>query len=204
MAMNRKNITYSVSIIIIVFGGFVKILYDKQTLETKIIDLISLNKEYIYKYCKINHIKPRLYVSVIYGELNSNLNFFDEFDNIRAEYGYDPSVGFGQIRVSTFMWLEDKYSDGKYIIKSKTEDELIKKILNTENNIKYTVFYIKLIIGKLSKILKKEPSIITIGSLYSLGIDHGMRKINPNFVSQVGQSAEEFYNSYKLINLFPN
>ncbi len=202
--MNKKKILYSISVIVfIVLEIFLKILYDDYTRETKIIKLITSNGEIIKKYCRFNNIQKRLYVSVIYGELNSNLNFFDEFDDIRAEYGYDPSVGFGQIRVSTFMWLEENYSDGKYIIKSKTEDELIKKILDIDINIKYTTFYIKLIREKLSELLELEPSVISIASQYSLGIDHGKRKINPNFVSPVGQSAKDFYYSDKLLGLFP-
>jgi len=60
-----------------------------------------------------------------------------------------------------------------------------------------------LIRNKLRDELNIEPSVKLLGSYYSLGIDHGKRKINPDFTSPVGEAAEEFYYSDKLITLFP-
>jgi hypothetical protein len=179
------------------------ILIAESDREKTIIERISRHSEHVIYYSQLNNIDPRVYISIVYGELSSNMNFFDEFDNIRADFGYDPSVGFGQMRVSTFMWIEHKYADGINIIKSKDDKELVTKIKDDITNIAYTTFYVGLIYKKIRDELNIEPSVKLLGSYYSLGIDHGKRKINPDFTSPVGEAAEEFYYSVKLLNQYP-
>lgn len=189
--------------LISVFLIFSFILYNEFDRESTIIDRISRHTERVHYYSQLNNIDSRVYISIVYGELSSNMNFFDEFDNIRADFGYDPSVGFGQMRVSTFMWLELKHADGINIKKSKNEDELVTKIKDDITNIAYTTFYVGLIRDKVCDELDIEPSVKLLGSYYSLGIDHGRRKLNPQFTSPVGEAAEEFYLSDKLLDLYP-
>ena len=184
----------------IILGSF--IYYSQSDRENVIIERISEHSEEVKYYSELNGIDPRVYISIVYGELSSNLNFFDEFDDIRADFGYDPSVGFGQMRVSTFMWIEHKYADGVHIIKSNNTEELVAKIKDDVTNIAYTTFYVGLIEKKIRNELNIEPSVKLLGSYYSLGIDHGKRKINPDFTSPVGEAAEEFFYSDKLLNQY--
>lgn len=179
------------------------IIDNKNSSERNILSMISKNREIVDYYCQVNNLKPRVYISVVYGELRSNYNFFDGFDNIRAEYGFNPSAGYGQMRVSTFMWLEENFADGKIITKSRNRDEVVRKIMNDTINIAYTTFYVNLIRKKLQSIDNILPTIKQLGSFYSLGIDHGRREINKNATTPVGINAEKFYYSNKLIDLYP-
>jgi hypothetical protein len=178
-------------------------LYDSWSRESRVVKRISEASCFINSACTRFGIDSRLMASVVYGELFSNLNVLDEFDRIRAEYGFDPSVGFGQMRVSTFIWLEECSADGKNIFRSRDKKELVKKISNDSINIIYSACYIALIKNRLFNEWDKEPDIRQIGSYYSLGIDHGCRKPNPEFVTPVGLAAEEFYNSDKLLSVYP-
>jgi hypothetical protein len=190
-------VLFSVSVCVAYF------IYDKNSKENKILSMVGKNRDIVNYYCKVNHINPRVYISVVYGELHSNWNFFDDFDNIRAQYGFDPSAGFGQMRVSTFMWIEDKYADGTIITKSRTRDELVHKLLNDTTNIAYSSFYVKQISDKLLSLDGSAPTIRQIGSFYSIGIDHGERKMNKKNTTPVGREAENFYYSNNLIDIYP-
>jgi hypothetical protein len=202
--MKKSNLIIGASILltaIMALGSY--LIYDNCSTESRILSMIRKNLGVVNYYCKANNINPRIYISIIYGELHSNYNFFDDFDNLRAEYGFDPSAGFGQMKVSTLMWLEENYSDGKIISKSRNRKEAVSKLLNDTSNIAYSVFYIKLISQKLRSITAKEPTVKQLGSFYSLGIDHGKREINSDFTSPVGLAAEKFYYSDDLIEIYP-
>ncbi len=200
----KKVFKYLLIIGCVVISAIASLIYYLESdREAEIIERISRQAEHVKRCSALNGIEPRVYISIVYGELSSNMNFFDEFDNIRADFGYDPSVGFGQMRVSTFMWIESKYADGINIIKSKNEKELVKKIKDDLINIAYTAFYVGLIKKKINEELNIQPSVKLLGSYYSLGIDHGRRELNPNFTSPVGEAAEEFYFSDKLLEQYP-
>lgn len=201
--MKKRNLIIGTIILAAILAMGSYLIFDKYSTESRIILLISKNTEVVNYYCKTYNIEPRIYISIIYGELHSNYNFFDDFDNVRAEFGFDPSAGFGQMKVSTLMWIEENYPDGKTITKSRNRNEAVRKILNDTTNIAYSVFYVKLIRQKLLDINAKEPTVKQLGAFYSLGIDHGKRKINTNFTSPVGLAAEQFYNSDKLIEIYP-
>lgn len=115
-----KNNILIIFIILSIIIGLIIIKYhtvyidkDKNTIR-----LFKLNENIIKRYCSIYKVEPRIYISIVYGELINNFNEFDEFDNLRAELGLDPSVGFAQMKVSTFSWIEKNIND-KLIKKSK-------------------------------------------------------------------------------------
>ncbi len=202
--MKKRNWFISGIILFAIIALASIFIYDNNfSSESQILEMISQNRDDVIYYCKVNNLEPRVYISIIYGELHSNFNFFDGFDDVRAEFGFDPSAGFGQMRVSTFMWLEENFADGKIITKSRNKNEVVRKILNDKTNIAYTTFYIKLISEKLLSIDGKPPTVKQLGSHYSLGIDHGKRKINKDFTSPVGINAEKFYYSSNLIDIYP-
>ena len=144
----------------------------------------------------------RLYVSIIYAELMNNFDYMDKLDNVRAKYGFDPSVGFAQIRVSTFYWIEEN-SNNTLIIESKDKDDLLNKIATDSINILYSAEYIRMINALFMKKYGKSASIKSLGSYYSAGIDYGKDDVDSNYFNIVGRTAEEFYNSDILINEFP-
>jgi len=189
-----------ISLVVVVL---VYIFFIRNAKERNVLNRIQKNSELIKKYCEKYDLDPRVYVSVVFGELNNNLNFFDDFDEIRASLGFDPSVGFGQMRVSTFMWIEEYFSDGNLIKKSKDNNELVTKISNNETNIIYTTFYIDLIRDRYIEKFASDPSVTILGSYYSRGIDFGQPEIEKNYFNKIGIIAEKFYHSDKLDDIFP-
>lgn len=164
---------------------------------------VKKRKTLILESCSIFDLHPRKYISVIYGELKNNLDQLDKIDDVRARLGFDPSIGFAQIRVSTFAWIEDNYADGFYIIKSKDRDEMIQKLISDSTNILYSIYYVKLILDKFFIKYKFEPSVKTLASYYGYGIDYYRTEIDSSYYNQIGITAEKFYNSNKLIKEFP-
>ncbi len=161
------------------------------------LSIILSRKVLINNYCKIFNLNPRLYISVIYGELINNYNALDNFDETRAYLGFDASIGFAQLRISTIKWIELNYSDLPFISQSSSRKELIEKGLNDTTNVIYSVLYVKLIKEKLSKIY----SVRSIGSYYGIGIDK-QQKIDKNYTNAIGDSAMAFYFSDRLIKIF--
>ncbi len=155
------------------------------------------NEKIIERYCNEFNLDPRLYISVIYGELINNYNALDRFDETRACLGFNPSVGFAQIRISTIKWIELNYSNLPCVSQSGSRKELIDKGVNDTTNILYSVLYIKLIEEKLAD----YNSIKLIGSYYGKGIDNN-KNIDINYSNVIGDSAESFYFSKKLVNVF--
>lgn len=163
----------------------------------------QLKKE-IYSDCDILSISPRMFISTIYGELHNNYNLIDNFDNFRARIGMDPSVGFAQIRVSTSLWIEDNYADNRLIYKSRNNTELVNKIIIDSINVLYAVFYIKLIHDKLLNKFHKEPTVKLVASYYGKGIDYYRENnVDSSYYNQIGITAQEFYDSDKLLDYFP-
>lgn len=200
--MNSKIKYLTLLLVSVVFIVSLLIITESDK-ETLIYNRLSKYSEHVKHHSILNKIDPRVYISILYGELACNMNIFDEFDNIRADFGFDPSVGFGQMRVSTFLWLEHNHCDGENITKSENNNELIAKIKDDSTNIVYTTFYVGLIKKRIKYELQIEPSVKLLGSYYSFGIDNGQRDFNPDFRSPVGIAAEEFYNSNKLLTLYP-
>ena len=161
--------------------------------------LLSKYSDLIKKYCSILSIEPRKYASIIYGELKTNYDDFDRFDEIRARLGFDPSVGFAQIKISTANWIEANFTDNLIIFRSSNSDELINKMITDSTNILYSAFYIKLINSKLKKKFYRKPSILLLASYYARGIDYDRENdLDSLYHNRVGITAEEFYNSDKL------
>ncbi len=172
------------------------------TQEEVIQELFVQNSDIIKKYCSIYHLEPRKYISIVYGELINNYNEFDKFDSLRAVLGFDSSVGYAQLKVSTASWLEKNYNLQLRIFPSKNRDELIRRICNIEWNIKYSVFYIGLIEKEYKKIFSERIDVNTLGAHYGRGIDYG-KEIVQKLYNNIGKSAKSFYYSDMLLHEFP-
>jgi len=168
----------------------------------KTINSIIIHDGVIHHICAQIKFSERKYVSCIYGELYNNYNEFDKLDIFRAKLGYDPSVGFSQIKISTFYWIEDN-SNNPLITKSLTKKELLSKITTDSINILYSVTYIKMINNLFVKKYSKDASVKSLGSFYSAGIDYGKDDVDTNYFNIVGETAEKFYYSNMLINEYP-
>lgn len=194
-----QRIKYLIKLLRFALWGIFLISCNKSP-EAEINYIIESHSDLIQENCRLFNIHPRAYASIIYGELKNNYNEWDRFDTFRARIGMDPSLGFAQIKVSTFMWIEDNYANEQHISKSNSKDELIDKMLNDSINICYSVFYVKLISDKISEKFNTKPSVKTIASYYAKGIDYyKIDSLDLSYYNQVGISSEEFYISNKLI-----
>ncbi len=217
MKLLRKKIAiyefFVIMVIVIIFYQFYP--YPKQngkgillneitSFNGDILKTIVVNEKFIKKLINEIGIQHRIFISIIYSELKLNYNDFDRFDEIRARWGFDPSVGFAQMKISTAYWIENNYNNGKLIRKSKSREELIDKIINDSTNVIYSGFYIKLIQDKLFFKFHEKPSIKLIASYYGRGIDYYREDyIDSSYYNQIGITAQEFYDSDKLLDSFP-
>lgn len=171
--------------------------------EKMIMGRIAEQQEIIKKYCHQFNVSPRMYVSILFSELYNNLNFYDEFDEVRANIGFDPSIGFSQIRVSTAFWIENNYTVRDIITKSRTKKELIAKLVDDNVNIAYSVFYVSLI-SKAVEQKTKRANINTVASYYGRGIDFNKEVSDTLYSNFIGKTAEQFFNSENLRVAFPD
>ncbi len=162
---------------------------------------IALHEQAIKQYSEMFTVEPRMYVSVIYGELYNNLNIYDEFDETRARLGFDPSIGFSQMRISTALWIENNCMTNAVVTKSRSKKELIDKLTDDTINIAYSVLYVRLISQKVPR--KTSSSINTIASYYGRGIDFNKDVSDTLYTNSIGKTAEEFYHSDLLCDIFP-
>jgi len=198
-----KNKKYIIIILSVIIGLIIikyHIFYTNNYKNT--LRLFKRNENIIKKYCLIYKVEPRIYIAIVYGELNNNFNEFDQFDNLRAEIGLDPSVGFAQMKVSTFSWIEKNIKD-KLIKKSRNNKELLKKIKYDTTNIMYSILYIKNINELFLNKYGKNASVKSLGTYYSIGIDYGKDHVDSSNSNIVGETAEKFYYTNLLINEFP-
>ena len=168
-----------------------------------VVNKISKNRKIISYFCKKLEVDPVIFSCTIFAELNNNYNFYDRFDYFRAEIGSDPSIGFCQLKVSTIKWIENNYRVDKLgINKSKSIEELIKKMKNDTINIIYGIIYVKLIIKKYKDTYGRSPKISAIASYYSLGIDYGKEIYSKNYLNKMGITADSIYAKNIFQNIF--
>ena len=174
----------------------------------EIVELFQQDSSLIKKYCGIYSLSPRKYVSVVYGELYNSVkvsvigDYLYEFDGLRAQLGFNPSIGVAQVKISTAEWIEKQYSDGKFIVVSRTKQETAQKLLNDTTNILYSVAYVSLIRKAFNGVFSGEVPVRTLASYYGLGIDHEVG-YDTSYVNDLGIFAQEFYESDELLHLFP-
>ena len=198
-----QQIKYPIKLLWLALWG-IFLISCSQSPEKEINNIIGSHSNLIRENCRLYNIPPRVYASIIYGELKNNYDEWDRFDSFRARIGMDPSVGFAQIKVSTFVWIEDNYANEQYISKSNSKDELIDKMLNDSINIRYSAFYMKLISDKFSQKFKINPSVKTLASYYGKGIDYYKGDtLDSSYYNQVGITSEKFYISNNLVKEFP-
>lgn len=190
---------YFIATLFIVIGCIILLVFNQDDISQRILK----NKKDIFNYCNIFNVSPRMYVSVIYAELYRNYDYYDSIDELRAHLGSDASVGFAQIKVSTFYWIE-KNSKTDLIRRSKNKEEAIDKLITDQINILYSVYYIKLIEDLFLEKYNKKPSIMSLATYYSIGIDYGKGiLIDSLYTNNIGEIAFQFYNSSELLDDFP-
>lgn len=171
----------------------------QQWAESEILSQANL----ISSTCEHIRLDARLYVSVLYGELYNNYDHFDAADEYRAAAGFNPSIGFAQIRLSTIKWIELNFHRELSITQSSTRSQLIQHGMDDSLSILYSTFYVRTIIETLRMEFHREPFVEEVGSWYARGIDREDLLLDSNYLNPVGVSAGMVYRDTNLFRVFP-
>jgi hypothetical protein len=185
--------------------------------DRRILDELVERKSVILHAAKTVGISPRIVASVLYAERYLNYNWDDEIlDNVLAQSGYNSSVGFGQIKITTAFWVEQELNNSisKYylgnavasqILRSATREKLIKKVTNDSVNILYCAAYLAMVQYRWKSagiFLPMNVEAGILGTLYSLGVINSNgeeRTPHPNpQMNKFGFTAQEFFDSLLL------
>jgi hypothetical protein len=186
-----------------------------QSKESRVIIDIETHQNTIHAAAQRVYIQPRIIASVIYAERFLNFNWDDDIlDKISAYSGYNSSIGFCQIKVSTAFWIEEqacdqssKYYLGKEIAtgikRSKSREELIIKLSNDTININYCAIYVAMIKKRWKEsgfFFSEENETGILATLYSLGLidsngNERLPKTRSSF-NHFGQTAQTFFESF--------
>jgi hypothetical protein len=136
---------------------------------------------------------PLIYACVVYGELYCNFDHLDQYDDLRAAAGFNPSLGFAQMRLSTVEWIEETFAEELQITPSRHRSERIQRTRDDSTNIAYSVFYLLRIRQVLRDSLGYDPTVQQVGSWYARGIDRDILKIEADYCNPVGLMAAEAF-----------
>ena len=157
---------------------------------------IQNNLTEIHTYCEYYDMSEAVFMSVIYAERLHNINEFDRADFTRAYLGFDASVGFGQIKISTAEWLETHYGHLLPFKISSGRTALIDRLYAPDTNIAYSVLYCRVIQDHYYDLFGVLPDVASLSSYYSRGIDYG-RPINDRYyLNTLGITAYEVFKKY--------
>jgi len=202
--------------ILIFFSGVISAQTDDS-------ELLSKNAHNITHAARSFEISPRLLASIVYVEQTENVKPGEKFlDVVFAHSGYNASVGFAQMKVSTGAWLEvqihsrsgDFYlGENKRVLisPSRDRDELIRKLSADSVNLLYAAAYLAMIEKLWNNTLRapwlQNSRIGILATLYSLGIvkpDGSLRMPHDHAaMSQFGRVAQAFFDSFMLREEFP-
>ncbi|MDE3058729.1 MAG: hypothetical protein KGJ59_12310 [Bacteroidota bacterium] len=185
--------------------------------EERVVKEIAEHQVLICNAAYAFNLSPRLIASVIYAERFLNYNWEDALlDGLFAESGYNSSVGFAQIKVTTAFWIEKEVHNtlslyylgneaATRIPRSTSRPELIHRLFNDSMNIFYSCAYIAMIEQRWEKagaFLSDQNKTGIIATLYSLGIirfDGTERVPHPNpQMNHFGETAQKFYDGFVL------
>lgn len=189
--------------------------------EERVVNEMAEHQEFICSGARAFGISPRLVASVIYAERFLNYNWEDDLlDGFFAESGYNSSIGFAQIKVTTAFWIEKGVHNTRSlyylgndiecrITRSTSRPELIHRLLNDSINILYCCAYLAMIERRWenAKVLFSERTETGIlATLYSLGVirfDGTERTPHANpQMNHFGETAQRFYDGFVLRGVF--
>lgn len=207
----------------LLYGIFIVNLGNASEKENKVVQELAERKEIITRAAQSLGVSPRIVASIIYTERLRNFNWDDAIlDNVLAKSGYNSSTGFAQIKVNTAFWIEEELHQptGRYFLgkeiqlllpRSISREELILRLSNDSVNISYCAAYavmIKKRWGEAGYFFDHSNEAGLLATLFSLGIirSNGEERLpHPNStMNDFGRTAQEFFDSFVLREVFPN
>jgi len=147
----------------------------------------------IQEVCRRFSLSPSVYFSVVYAERLHNVNHLDKADFSRARLGFDASVGFAQLKISTCEWIELHHSDLVPFSSSNSRSHLIRRLSYPDTNIVYSAVYCCLIKDRFEERFGYSPDVAALGSYYGRGIDYGKTMDQEFYLNKLGLTAYDYY-----------
>jgi hypothetical protein len=210
-----------VKTIVVVLSLLQGIMCEAQSGDETVETVLRENSTFILEGGRVFHVSSRLIASVIYVEHTRNVSWMDrEIDPLLADYGLNVSLGLGQVKINTAIWIEDQFSDSssRYFIrdvvsgtmlKSLSREELINRLLSPGQNVCYIAAYLAMISKRWSDAgISIANNVEILATLYSAGAvgENGLEKRIPHTnprPNTFGLYARDFFYSNELSNLFP-
>jgi hypothetical protein len=190
--------------------------------EERVVKEIAEHQELICSAAYTFALSPRLVASIIYAERYLNFNWEDDLlDGLFAESGYNSSVGFAQVKVTTAFWIEKEVHNTQSLYylgdnaerrfrRSTSRPDLIHRLLNDSINILYCCAYVAMIQHRWENagvFFSEQNETGILATLYSLGairFDGSERIPHPNpQMNHFGETAQVFYDGFVLRMEFP-
>jgi len=149
--------------------------------------------ETIRQVCEKSSLSPSEYFSVVFAERLHNVNHLDKADFSRARLGFDASVGFAQMKISTCEWVELHHPKRLPFSPSKDRFHLIHRLSFPDTNIVYSVVYCRIIQDLYKKRFGYLPDVAALGSYYGRGIDYGKIMEQEFYLNELGLTAHDYY-----------
>jgi hypothetical protein len=154
---------------------------------------MSKYRETIRQVCEKFSLSPSAYASVVFAERLHNVNHLDKADFSRARLGFDASVGFAQMKISTCEWIELHHSERLPFSPSKDRAHLIHRLSFPDTNMVYSVVYCRIIQDHFMKRFGYLPDVAALGSYYGRGIDYGKTMDQEFYLNELGLTAHDYY-----------
>lgn len=182
--------------------------------------VLRSNSEQIKKAAELFGVHPRVVAGVIFVEQVMNVSWVDRaLDVTFANYGFNTSIGMGQVKVETAQWIETALRDsasmyflgdslGRVFPLSESRQETVDRLADPGWNAWYVAANLAMILKRWSEagfpLLDKTDVLAT---LYSTGVVRdGVEKKKPHsrpIPNQFGRIASQFFHSDILSELFP-
>lgn len=143
--------------------------------------------------CQDFSLSPDLYFSIVYAERMHNVNKLDKADFSRARLGFDASVGFAQLKISTVAWIESNYSHLLSFSPAGNRMHLIRRLSFPDTNIVYSAAYCRIIVETFQERFGYPPDVAAMASYYGRGIDYGKEMDNEFYLNELGLTAYDYY-----------
>lgn len=174
------------------------------------IQVLKKNTEAIVSAGNLFNISPRLIASVIYVEHALNVTWVDrDVDPLLAVYGLNVSLGLGQVKINTAVWIEQSLHDStsayflgancsELIPLSASREETIKRLLLPPWNAKYIAANLAMIRYRWKEAgVTIDDNTEILATLYSAGVvENNIEKRFPRtqpVSNGFGKLAEKFY-----------
>ncbi|MGB2867466.1 MAG: hypothetical protein WBD36_03370 [Bacteroidota bacterium] len=191
-----------------------------QSNEHQALRVLRSNCENIKNAAILFNVHPRDVASVIFVEHLMNVTWVDrKLDVTFAKYGFNTSIGLGQVKVETAKWIESTLRDsasryflgdslGTIFPATASKPDLISRLSDSAWNACYVAANIAMIDKRWADAgISLSGRVDVLATLYSVGVvQSGVEKRKPHsnpLANQFGRLAEQFYNSDILIDLYP-